>query len=49
VIVPPPTPAAQLYAARLNAAIARVVLAVPDETYARVTRVTVMAKRGVER
>jgi hypothetical protein len=48
-MIPPPTPAAQLYALRLHTAIARVVLAVPDETYARVTRVTVMARRGVER
>jgi hypothetical protein len=48
-MIPPPTPAAQLYAARLNAAIARVVPAIPNETYARATRVTVMARRGERR
>jgi hypothetical protein len=48
-MIPPTTPAAQLYALRLHTAIARVVLAVPNETYARATRVTVMARRGERR
>jgi hypothetical protein len=48
-MIPPTTPAAQLYVARLNAAIARVVLAVPDETYARAVRITVRVRRGERR
>jgi hypothetical protein len=46
VIVPPPTTAALLQSVRLTKAITRVVLAVPNETYARATRLTVMVRRG---
>lgn len=45
-IVPPPTPAARLYVARLHAAIARQSPAIPNENYARTTRLTTPVRKG---
>jgi hypothetical protein len=45
-MIPPPTPAARLYVARLQTAIARQLPAIPTENYARTTRLTTPAKRG---
>jgi hypothetical protein len=47
-MIPPPTPAAQLYAARLTR-IVGTVPAIPNDDHARAVRITVMARRGVER
>jgi hypothetical protein len=47
-MIPPPTPAALLQSVRLTR-IVGTVPAIPNETYARAVRITVMARRGERR